>query len=163
MKKRNKLSEKKSEKLAEKIALSAIKFFLLKYDEYKDFVFRPEESLSLEGETGPYLQYSLVRAGKILEKSRKKPKAGNLEQEEEFELAKKIAKFPDVVRSAARLRPHLVANYAYELASLFSVFYEKCPVVKSEKEKERLALVQAFVHTMKNCLELMGIDEVELM
>lgn len=163
VKKRNELGEKQSEKLAEKIALSAIKFFLLRYDEYKDFVFRPEESISLEGETGPYLQYSLVRARKIVEKSGEKPRAGCLEQDEEFKLAKKLSKFPDVVKGAANMRPHLIANYAYELASLFSVFYEKCTVVKSDRERERLALVQAFVHTMKSCLELMGIDEVEMM
>ncbi len=150
--------------LAEKISLAAIKFFLLKYDEYKDFVFRPEESLSLEGETGPYLQYSLVRAKKILEKAKQAPKIGKLDGAEEFELAKKLAKFPEVVKRAAEnYKPHFVANYAYELASLFSKFYESCPVVGAEKEKERLALVQAFILVMRNCLELMGIEELDFM
>lgn len=162
VRKRNRLGEKETEELAEKIALGAIKFFLLKYDEYRDFTFLPEESLSMEGETGPYLQYSLVRAKKILEKAKETPRIGKLEGEE-FEMAKKMAKFPEVVKSAANLRPHMIANYAYELASLFSKFYEKCPVVGDEKEKERLAMVQAFIRVMRTCLELMGIPEVEMM
>jgi arginyl-tRNA synthetase len=152
------------EELAEKISVGAIKFFLLKYDEYKDFVFRPEESLSFEGETGPYLQYSLVRAKKILEKAKEKPKIGKLEEKEEFELIKKLAKFPGIVKKAAEsYKPHLVANYAYETASFFSKFYENCPVVGDKKESERLALVQAFILVMRSCLELMGIPEVEMM
>ncbi|UCG95349.1 MAG: arginine--tRNA ligase [archaeon] len=164
VKKRNKMGEKEADVLAEKISLSAIKFFLLKYDEYKDFVFRPEESLSFEGETGPYLQYSLVRAKKILEKAKENPRIGKLAEDEEFMLTKKLAKFPGVVKKAAEnYKPHLVANYAYELASLFSKFYENCPVVGDEKEGERLAMVQAFIHVMRNCLELMGIYEVEMM
>ncbi len=162
--KRNRLDKKKLDELSNNISLGAIKFFLLKYDEYKDFVFKPEESLSFEGETGPYLQYSLVRAKNILEKSKEKPKAGELEEKEEFELAKKLSKFSEVIENAAeKYKPHLVANYAYELASLFSKFYENCPVIESEKEKERLALVESFIYTMRNCLELMGIEEVELM
>lgn len=165
--KRNELENKKLEELSNKISLSAIKFFLLKYDEYKDFIFRPEESISFEGETGPYLQYSLVRANKILDKSKEKPsleRLNLLEKNEEKELVKKIAKFKEVLGDAAtKYKPHLVANYAYELASLFSKFYEKCPVIKSEKEKQRLALVDSFTHVMRSCLFLMGIDEVELM
>ncbi len=162
--KRNVLSEEKLDELSHKISLAAIKFFLLKYDEYKDFTFYPEESLSLEGETGPYLQYSLVRAKKILEKIESKPKVGELTEDEEFYLAKKISKFPDVVKSAAiHYKPHFVANYAFELASLFSRFYESCRVIKSEKEGERAALVKAFEIVMKLSLNLLGIEEVDLM
>ena len=164
IKKRNKLDKEKLEELSHKISLAAIKFFLLKYDEIKDFTFYPEESLSMEGETGPYLQYSLVRAKKILEKSKEKAKVGELVEEEEFELVKKISKFPEVLRAAAyRYKPHFIANYAYELAYLFSRFYEACPVIKSKKEKERLALIESFAQIMKLCLKLLGIEEVELM
>ena len=164
IKKRNKLDKEKLEELSHKISLAAIKFFLLKYDEMKDFTFYPEESLSMEGETGPYLQYSLVRAKKILEKSKEKPKVGELVEEEEFELVKKISKFPEVLRAAAyRYKPHFIANYAYELAYLFSRFYEACPVIKSKKEKERLALIESVAQIMKFCLKLLGIEEVDLM
>lgn len=164
VKKRNNLGEKEAGDLAEKISLGAIKFFLLKYDEFKDFTFKPKESLSLEGETGPYLQYSLVRAKKILEKTEQTPKTGTLDGKEEFEMVRKLAKFPEAVGKAAEnYKPHLVANYAYETASLFSRFYEKCPVIGNEKERERLALVWSFINVMRNCLNLLGISEVELM
>ncbi|MCD6399046.1 MAG: arginine--tRNA ligase [Candidatus Aenigmarchaeota archaeon] len=167
IKKRNKIDDEKLAELSRKIGLAAIKFFLLKYDEHKDFVFNPEESLSFEGETGPYLQYSLVRAKKILEKS-EEYSFGNLKfsELEEFELIKKISNFPEVVENAAlKYKPHLLANYSYELASLFSKFYEKCPVLQADEpfKNSRLALVWAFMQTMKNCLKLLGIDEVDMM
>ena len=167
IKKRNKIDDEKLAELSRKIGLAAIKFFLLKYDEHKDFVFNPEESLSFEGETGPYLQYSLVRAKKILEKS-EESSFGNLKfsEPEEFELIKKISNFPEVVENAAlKYKPHLLANYSYELASLFSKFYEKCPVLQADEpfKNSRLALVWAFMQTMKNCLKLLGIDEVDMM
>lgn len=167
IKKRNKIDDEKLAELSRKISLGAIKFFLLKYDEHKDFVFNPEESLSFEGETGPYLQYSLVRAKKILEKS-EESSFGNLKfsEPEEFELIKKISNFPEVVENAAlKYKPHLLANYSYELASLFSKFYEKCPVLQADEplKNSRLALVWAFMQTMKNCLKLLGIDEVDMM
>jgi len=167
IKKRNKIDDEKLGKLSRKISLGAIKFFLLKYDERKDFVFNPEESLSFEGETGPYLQYSLVRAKKILEKS-EESSFGNLKfsEPEEFELIKKISNFPEIVENTAlKYKPHLLANYSYELASLFSKFYEKCPVLQADEpfKNSRLALVWAFMQTMKNCLKLLGIDEVDMM
>ncbi len=164
IKKRKKSDLEDVDKLAEKIALGAIKFFLLKYSEYKDFTFIPKESLSLEGETGPYLQYSLVRAKKIIEKTKETPKTEGLDEDEEFELAKKISKFPSKVESAAEnYKPHLIANYAYELSSVFSKFYEKCNVIGDKKEKERLGLLWSFIHVMRNCLDLLGIEEVESM
>jgi len=167
IKKRNKLYGGKLTELSRKIGLGAIKFFLLKYDEHKDFVFNPEESLSFEGETGPYLQYSLVRAKKILEKSGT-PSFKNLKfsEPEEFELIKKMSDFPEIVESAAlKYKPHLLANYSYELASLFSRFYEKCPVLQTDEplRSSRLALVSSFIQTMRSCLKLLGIDEVDVM
>lgn len=166
--KRQKINNKELKNLSRKISLSAIKYFLLKYDEYKDFTFYPEKSLSFEGDTGPYLQYSLVRAKKILKKSKEKPSLDEykFEKHEEFELAKKISKLPEVIEKAGlKYKPHLLANYAFELASIFSKFYENCPVIQSEEKtrKARLALVEAFVQAMKNCLELLGIEEVDLM
>ncbi|MCD6478181.1 MAG: arginine--tRNA ligase [Candidatus Aenigmarchaeota archaeon] len=167
IKKRNKIDDEKLGELSRKISLGAIKFFLLKYDEHKDFVFNPEESLSFEGETGPYLQYSLVRAKKILEKSGSLSfKNLKFSEPEEFELVKKISEFPGIVESAGlKYKPHLLANYAYELASLFSKFYEKCSVLQADEpfKSSRLALVWAFMQTMENCLKLLGIDEVDMM
>ena len=140
-----------------------------KRENNKVIIFDWDEVLSIEGESGPYLQYSLVRAKKILEKANIKPDFKNLDllnEDDEFNLVKKIKDFPKVVREASeKYKPYLIANYAFELASLFSKFYENCPVIQAEEKikKVRLALVWAFAQTMRNCLKLLGIDEVDLM
>ncbi len=160
---------KVSKKLASRISIGAIKYFLLKYDARKDFTFNPTESISFSGETGPYLQYALVRAKKILEKAKSVvPKPNNsLQTPPEFELAKTLANFPDVVLEAAeQYAPHKLANYAFKLCKLFSTFYEACPVLQAESAKlktARLALVKAFAQTLKNSLDLLGIEEFEMM
>ncbi len=161
------ISKKKTPlKLAEKIAVGAIRYFELRVSPTKQISFNWDEVLSLEGNTGPYLQYALVRSNKILQKSEAKPSKASLEllvKPYEFELVKKIALFPEIVEKAAdSYSPQLVANYAYELAQLFSSFYENCPVIRAEKKLQgaRLALVKAFAHTLKNALNLLGIEEV---
>ncbi len=163
------LSESEARKVSLAIALSAIKYGVLKYSNNKQVFFDWEEAMSLEGNTGPYLQYALVRANKILKKAKAKPLTQSLDlldKPQEFELAKQISKFPDVIEKAAEAySPHLVANYAYELAQLFSSFYEACSVIDAEAKLKgaRLALVKAFAQTLKNALWLLGIEEVEVM
>lgn len=163
------MEAEKQKSLAEAIGSSAVRYYLINTDPIKFVEFDFDEALSFEGDTGPYLQYSLVRAKRILEKSEKEPDFSTLEplsKEEEFELIKKIAEFPKAVEeSAERYKPHIVANYAFDLASIFSNFYEKCPVIQAEDRTEemRLALVKAFTQTMRNCLNLLGIEEVDAM
>ncbi len=162
-------SDKKMGELALKIALGAIKYFLLKFDAKSDITFDPKKSISLEGNTGPYMQYALVRAKKILEKAGRVGKADYslLKAKEEISLVKKLASFSEVVEKAGReYSPHLIAGYAFDLANSFSSFYEACPVIAAESEglrNVRLKLVQAFAQTLKNALYLLGIEEVEVM
>ena len=170
VKKRNKnLSSKKQIELANKIAVGAMLYLMLNKSNTKRIAFNLAEALSYEGNTGPYLQYALVRANKILKKAIVKPSLANLDvltSESEYELIKKISMFPIIIEKAAEnYSPHLVANYAYDLAKQFSNFYEKCQVIKAKDKlkKARLALVSAFAQTLKNSLELLGINEVELM
>ena len=83
---------------------------------------------------------------------------------QEFELAKMLASFPDVVLEAAeQYAPHKIANYAYKLSKQFSSFYEACPVLTSAEKEGRLALVKAFSIVLANSLSLLGIDIVEMM
>ncbi len=171
VKQRNeKLPKRALEETAMRIAIAALKYGMLKQSAEKTIDFDWERALEFEGDTGPYLQYALVRAKKILQKAGKKPNKANfnlLQMPQEAELVKKLSSFPDVVEKAGReYAPNLVANYAFELANTFSTFYEACPVIAAESEglrNMRLKLVQAFAQVLKNALYLLGIDEVWVM
>lgn len=166
LEKRYKLSKKDLDERSLKISLAAIKYTLLKIDSAKDMVFNPNEAISFEGDTGPYLQYSYARASSILEKAGKskgKIKAGNLERSE-AELIKKLLGFPEVVQHAYdHLSPSLIANYAFQLAQSFNEFYHANKVIGSEQEAFRIELVKRFRIVMKSSLNLLGIDVLEEM
>jgi len=172
LKKRSKLKKKELENRSLKIALSAIKYFLLKVDSNKDMMFNPDKAINFEGDTGPYLQYTYARASSIIKnarKSRKAEKARNklkIKQlkEQEIKLIKKIDKFPEIItQTTKQLNPSILANYSFQLSQTFNEFYQYCRVVGSEQERFRLALVEAFRKTMKNSLHLLGIEAIEEM
>jgi arginyl-tRNA synthetase len=164
VKSRHRISERRADELSEKIGLGALKYSLLKYSAHKNFVFNPDESISFEGETGPYLQYSAVRAKRILEKSKKKPKFSEVEKDVEYFLIRKMADLKEVIREAAnRYSPHIITNYTIELAQLFSEFYSQCQVIGSDLESSRLAIVKAYSIVISKCLNLLGIDVPERM
>ncbi|HEU4604844.1 MAG TPA: arginine--tRNA ligase [Nitrososphaera sp.] len=155
---------------AEEIAISAIRYNMIKQDLDKIITFDVKESLSLEGDTGPYLQYAYARSQRILEKSGQgvdnNAKFEMLIQEAEIALIKEIAKLDLVVEDAAKsLSPKSLARHAYTLATAFNHFYEKVPVLKGEADVRaaRLALVSAFGVALKNALEILGITALERM
>ena len=150
---------------AKKVAIAAVKYSMLKNDNNKGIVFDLNESLRFEGDTGPYLLYSYARASSIIRKVKSKKKIKIIDlKNEEVRLLKKLAGFEDVVENAyENLAPNLIANYCYELASLFNEFYHGCPVLGSEEEGFRLKLVDAFRIVMKKGLGLLGIDVLEEM
>jgi arginyl-tRNA synthetase len=157
-------------KNSERIGLAAIKYHLLKTSSHKNIVFNPEESISFEGDTGPYLLYSLVRAQRILEKAESLPKkidVGLYESEEENTLIKSFAGFEQaLIDCADRFSPHILCSYAYNLASDFNSFYEKCHVLQAEDakvRKARLLLVKAYIIIMSKALYLLGIEPVHEM
>ena len=168
LKKRTKISKSKLKKEGSKIALGAIKYLLLKTDIKKNTLFNPKKSISFEGNTGPYLQYSYARANSILKKTKNKAtQIKDFEKLElkEIELIKKISFFPQAIISAANsLNSTILANYSYELAQIFNEFYHECPVIGSnEKEIFRLKLVKSFKQVLKNSLFLLGIETLEEM
>ncbi len=164
---------KKSEKIKElskKIGVGALKYYLLHFSAEKNFVFNPEKSISFEGETGPYLMYSLVRAKRILEKNNEKINSRInfelLNTKDEILLIKKLGEYPRIVKKAGKTySPHIICEYAFNLANLFNAFYEKNPVLNAEKKvrKARLVLVQSYKLVMSSCLTLLGIKEVKEM
>ena len=170
VKKRNPdLSDDDTNTIAEEIGISAIRYNLTKQDLDKIITFDIVDSLSLEGNTGPYLQYTYARSQRILEKYGKEIKSGNflLIQEYEANLIKIIAKMDLVIEEAVKtLDPKLPAKYAYDLATAFNLFYEKVPVLR-EKNKEimlsRLVLVKCFGITLKNIFSVLGISALNRM
>ena len=166
LKKRDKLPKKELQRRSLIIALAAIKYLLLKVDIKKNMLFNPKESVSFDGDTGPYILYSYARASSIMEKAppqQKKFEVNELE-EKEIELVKKISMFPEAVLNAQKnLNPAIIANYSYQLAQTFNEFYHNSKVIGSEQEAFRLALVQSFRQTLKNSLSLLGIETLDEM
>lgn len=162
------ISKKQLEKTGLTVALSAILYGDLKNNRKNNMVFDLKKFTSFDGDTGPYMLYTYARAGSILEKAGKNNANKNFQvkniEDSEFELVKIISNFQKVVLdSFNNLNPSLVANYCYELCQKFNSFYQNCPVIKSEKTFFRLALVEAFRYTLKNSLNLLGINIVEKM
>ncbi|MEK6940244.1 MAG: arginine--tRNA ligase [Nanoarchaeota archaeon] len=153
---------------ADQIALAAIKFFMLKTDTDKDIVYNPEESLSFEGETGPYLQYTYVRTCSLLRKAKKEHHLQptypiNFEAftaEEELAILRKLSAFPETILKTAEMKkPHILAAYLIALAQAFNEFYHQCPVLSDDKNqtKARLLLVDCVRQVLENGLNLLGI------
>ncbi len=150
----------------EQIALSAIKYAFLKYKIGGNIEFDVKESVSTTGNSGVYLQYSAVRAKKIL--------AGIATGEVNFEkwalteyekkLIRKLCEYVHVLHAAVvETAPHKIAAYLYETAQEFSRFYENVKVAGSEFEAERAELVAAYLETMTHGLNLLGISVPEEM
>lgn len=163
--KREKLGKKELETRAEKIAIAAIKYSMLKQDANKVIVFDKKEALNFEGNTGPYLLYTYARASSILRKAKSARKTKyETPNFQEARLIKKIAVFSEVVEQAYKnLNPSLIANYSFELAQIFNEFYHSSRVIGSKEESFRLALVKAFTITIKQALSLLGIEAIERM
>lgn len=165
LKERYKLSEEESAQRSLKIALSAIKYQLLKIDITKNMLFDPKKAISFEGDTGPYLMYSHARAASILRKA-DAPETFTIPEisRQEIRIIKKIAVFPDVVNAALdKLSPSLIANYAFELSQLFNEFYHASKVIGSDVQDFRLQIVKAFRTVLKKCLWMLSINEIEEM
>ena len=158
-------------KIAEQVAIGALRYTMIKQDLDKIITFDLTESLSLEGDTGPYIQYAHARALRILEKSGKSPNfetnLDGLDTIYERDLAKVIAKFDLQVEDAAKnLSPKIIAKYCYQLAVSFNTFYEHVKVLTADSESTvnaRLCLVYSFKETLAKALQLLGIDAPERM
>lgn len=158
-----KTSERNEDPLiAEQVALAAIKYSILKQSAGSDIIFDFDQSLSLEGDSGPYLQYACVRAQSIITTAGDK-KVGE-SPEKPFDIERLITRFPEVAARAERERaPHHVAQYLTQLASEWNSFYAKERIIDGEHEAYKLRLAKAFVATMRNGLTLLGIPVPERM
>lgn len=151
---------------ASKIALSAIKYLILRSEPIKDISFTWDSVLSFEGNTGPYLLYGYARARSILSKAKYKPKKFKINNINELDkqLVVEMSKFPSIVEESFKhLSPNLIANYSFQLSQKFNEFYHSNKVIGSDEEQFRLSLVDAFSIVLKNSLSLLGINVLEKM
>ncbi|MBI2627577.1 arginine--tRNA ligase [Candidatus Nomurabacteria bacterium] len=161
-------AEAEKNKIAEIVGVAAIKYSILRSASGSDIVYNLEESISTEGDSGPYLQYSFARAKSILEKAQKE----NILPDPHvfppavFEVERLLYKFPEVVlRSAQEYEPHYIANYLIAVARAFNSFYGNIVVVnkKDKTSAYKVALTYAFIFVMKTGLSLLGIQAPEKM
>ncbi|HEY2004377.1 MAG TPA: arginine--tRNA ligase [Candidatus Saccharimonadia bacterium] len=144
----------------EQTVLGAVKYAFLKNRMGGDLIYDPEESVSLEGKSGPYLQYAHARARSILAKVGDRPVPKELHDLDSGErvLARKLVEYPGVVAQAAvELMPHLICTYLYELAQVFNRFYEANRVMGDDREEVRLRLVGVYAEMLSDGLALLGI------
>jgi arginyl-tRNA synthetase len=128
------------------------------------------DSLSLDGNSGPYLQYAYARCCRLIEKSNAKSFHGNvmyLSNRIEYRIIKHLSKFAIIIEDTTKnMEPKLIAQYAYELATLFNIFYEKLPILKESNadiSNARISLVEAIRLILKMNLSLVGITPLERM
>lgn len=166
------LSDEELEGVIGKIGIGAVKFADLSKNRTSDYIFNWDSMLSFEGATAPYLQYAYTRTRSIFRKAELDPAtlSGDIiiEADNEKALALKLLQFEEVLDlMIAECTPHVLCGYLYELASLFSSFYEACPILKEgvapQTRDSRLMMTNLVSRTLSQGLELLGIETMEKM
>jgi arginyl-tRNA synthetase len=156
------MTETEKNDLFKLIGLGGLKYYLLKVDPKKRMLFNPEESIELNGNTGPFIQYAHARIQSLLRK------AGDFSWnntgsilEQEKDLIKLLVEFPNVVGDAAReLSPATIANYSFELVKTYNQFYQNVTILGEEDQNLmhlRLTLSKNVAKVIKNSMSLLGI------
>ena len=157
--------------ISEKVGIGAVKFADLSKNRTSDYIFNWKTMLSFEGATAPYLQYAYSRIQSIFTKanfSTEELQTISIVEPQEKALALKLLQLENVVDAViSECTPNLLCNYLYELASLYMSFYEACPILKdditTEIKQSRLALSSIIANTLKQGLDILGIDVMERM
>jgi arginyl-tRNA synthetase len=169
------LNEEEKKELFRMLGLGALKYFILKVDPKKKMVFNPEESVDLQGNTGPFIQYSHARIRSVITNGAQNEEALLTDsipldyslQKEEKELLRLLQAFPSTVTEAcASYSPALVANFVYELARNFNQFYHEHSVLKADStgiRQFRLQLSLKTGYVIRDAMKLLGIDVPERM
>lgn len=161
------LPDEEKQRRAGAIAAAAVRYSIVKVGPEKNVMFNLKDAIRLEGDTGPYLQYTYARALSILAKET----PGNFESSvirdsREKDLIRQLAKFPHAAKDSIReLRPHYIAVYSYDLCEKFNSFYQSVRVLQADgpEKMARLAIVEAFCSVLKDCLLILGIEALEEM
>jgi len=165
------LPEDERRVIAERVAIAAVRFAILRVNSNKNVIFDWESSLSFAGDTGPYVQYSCARIHSMLRKFGAAPGEPGadfiLDHDSEWRLLAKLTEFPDTVKSAVASRSVApIAQFALEAARDFTTFYHDCPVLTAETDARKRARIQicaATLQTITNALGILGIEALERM
>jgi arginyl-tRNA synthetase len=163
------LDEHELRSIAHAVGIGAVKYADLSKHRTSDYSFNFEQMLSFEGNTAPYLLYAYTRVASVFRKLGNSNIEGRiiLEAEQELALAGKLAQFGEVLNNVAdKGVPHLLCAYLYDVAGLFSSFYEHCPILSAEDQttqQSRLRLAALTGRTLKQGLELLGLETLERM
>lgn len=173
--KTNEMSQEEADRLFEMIGLGALKFFLLKVDPKKKMLFDPNESIQLQGFTGPFIQYTHARIKAILRKAQSMNivVSGNdmsgvsVPEPSEQKVIQLVSDYENKIREAAKeYSPAIIANYVFELAKAYNQFYQTVPIfteTDSLKLKIRIALSNVASRILKHGMGLLGISVPEKM
>ena len=166
--KNSELSAEEAANIGRTVGIGAVKYADLSKNRTSDYVFDWDSMLSFEGNTAPYLQYAYTRVQSVFRKAGEWDANAQavLSEPLEKQLALELLKFEDVLQNAADTAyPHYLAAYLYQVATLFSRFYEACPILKAEgvARNSRLQLAKLTGDTLKQGLELLGIETLEVM
>jgi arginyl-tRNA synthetase len=164
-----KLNENEKKEIIEKIAIGAIKFSDLSGDPKKDVIFNWKNIMSLDGDSGPYLQYTYARALSVLNKSKIKEQK-NIDQnlseinEDEMALLKEFYKLEEkIIEAASRFSPSVIAEYLLSIARKYNEFYAKNRIINEKEENFRIFLTKTTSNILKKGLKLLGIEVLERM
>ena len=163
------MSETERQNLFRTIGLGGLKYYLLKVDPKKRMLFNPAESIDLQGNTGPFIQYAYARIQSLLSKTGKPAiQSLNTLEASELNLIKDLSEFPKVLASAAQnYSPAEIANYTYELVKSYNQFYQSVPSIVNESDAAQKALrvniSYAVGEVIKTAMGLLGIEVPERM
>ncbi len=165
------MPEDQQSELARAIGIGAIKYTDLSQNPQSLVTFTWEKALNMEGNSAPYLQYAYARISSVYDKFHAQYPTSelsgcsiNIEHDLERRIAMKISRFPAAVRGAAEnYRPNILADYLYDLAQIYSSFYQNVPFLKADEgvRESRIRLCRATASTLRKGLELLGIETPE--
>ncbi|MGN0288539.1 MAG: arginine--tRNA ligase [Lachnospiraceae bacterium] len=167
------VDETEARKTARQVALAAVKYGDLSNQASKDYIFDVERFTSFEGDTGPYILYTIVRIKSILRKYQEqggdvsKAQLKEIAGDSEKSLVMEVAKFNTMIEAAAtEIAPHKVCAYIYDLSNAFNKFYHETRILGEEDEEKRagyIALLSLCLDILETCIDLLGFDAPEKM
>lgn len=163
------MPEREKREIAVQIGTGALKYAIVRIEPQNQITFDWEQMLSLEGNTGPYLQYAHTRCLGILKRAKKFQKVLSYTEmnDQERALVRKLSEFKQTVEHSSReMRPHLICNYGYDLATAFNSFYQHSPVLNQKDKRQtafRLNLVKSTKETLEKVFQMVGMEAPDKM